>query len=333
MHFVYPQNFILLLVIPLFLYYSYKKKKEAILITVFSDLKKAQGVNRWIKISKHFKNILVVLIIALFVFILAKPQSAHQKDNLNKNGIDIIVAMDVSGSMLAEDLKPNRMTAAKEALKKFISYLSDDRLGIVVFSGVAFTQSPLTFDYNILQEYINKISIDSINQNVSGTAIGDAILVAVNRFKKSENRTKVLVILTDGDANVGIDPEIAAKKAKEEGIKIYTIGIGKDGGAPLPYTDIMGNKKYSRNQDGSLVMATFNESALKKIANIGDGKYFRVNDDNSFDKAMTEINALEKREIKTKVTTEYTEIFYPYLFALFIVFLIYIILNIKIVKK
>lgn len=332
MHFLYPKILFLFVLIPLYLYFLYRKKNGAVSVTVFDDLKRAQSGKRE-KILKITKNVLVVLIMSLFVIILARPQSSHQKEDLSKKGIDIIVAMDVSGTMLAEDLKPNRIGAAKEAVKKFISYLSEDRLGIIVFSGVAFTQSPLTFDYDILKEYVDNISTNSISQNVSGTAIGDAILAAINRFKKSEERTKVLVLITDGDANTGVDPVIAAKKAHQEGIRVYAIGIGKKEGAPLPQIDMMGNKTYARNRDGSIAMATFNEESLRKIASLGDGQYFRALDDKSFEEAMNEINALEKREIKTKVTTEYTEIFYPFLFGLFILFLLYIILNLRVVKK
>jgi len=332
MNFLYPKIFLFLILIPIFLFYKYWKDKDAITVTVFDDLKKAQE-SKMQKVLDHSKNFLIIVIIILFIVTLARPQSIHQKEDLSKNGIDIIVAMDVSGSMMAEDLKPNRISAAKKSIKKFISYLSDDRLGIIVFSGVAFTQSPLTFDYNILDDYINRISTESINQSMSGTAIGDAILAAINRFKKSDDRTKVLVLLTDGDANTGVDPEIAAKKALEDNIKIYTIGIGKEGGAPMPYIDMMGNKVYAKNQDGSLAMATFNEESLKKIADIGGGKYFRADDDKSFDNAMKEISNLQKQKIKTKITTEYTDLFFYYLTALYIVFLVYLILNINTAKK
>jgi Ca-activated chloride channel homolog len=332
MNFLYPQILILLVLAPLYLYYIYKKEKGALLVTTLDDLRKAQSSKRE-KILKHAKNIVVAFIIVFFVITLARPQSVHERDNISKKGIDIILAMDVSGSMLAEDLKPDRISAAKEALKKFITYLENDRLGIVVFSGAAFTQSPLTFDYAVLDEYVEGISIDSISQNISGTAIGDAILAAVNRFKKSEDRTKVLVILTDGDANTGVDPEMAAKKAKQENVIIYTIGIGKEGGAPLPQRDAFGNKTYARNRDGSLAMATFNEEALRKIARIGDGQYFRADDNKSFDEAMKEISFLQKREIKTQVITEYNERFYFFLATLFFLFIVYNILNIRFIKK
>ncbi len=332
MHLANPQYLYFLIFIPIYLFWLYhgKQKNRGISVSVFDDLKKAKGKS-FLLFFKYFQYVLVVLIIVFWSICLARPQGKHEKQEVGKKGIDIIIAIDVSESMLAEDLKPNRIEAAKSSLEKFINGLQDDRLGIIVFAGQAFTQSPLTFDYNILEEYIKNISTDSINKNVrglSGTAVGDAILSGVNRFKESKDRTKVLVLITDGDANVGIDPEIAAQKARQENIKIYTVGIGKEGGAPLPAMDIMGKKTYARNRDGSLVMATFNEEALKKIADIGNGKYFRAGDNKSFDKVMSEINRLEKREIKMNITTEYRENFIPFLTALIILIFLYLLITV-----
>ena len=326
-----------LLLIPIyigFLFYK-RKNREAIQISVFSDLKKARQ-SSWSKYFPVLRHILIISIIIFFSISLARPQNSHEKKDVSKKGIDIIIALDVSESMLAEDLKPNRIEAAKVNIKEFIKNIVSDRLGIVVFSGVAFTQSPLTFDYNILKEYLTQISTKSINQNVrglNGTAIGDAIFAAVNRFKKSEERSKVLVLLTDGNANTGADPFIAAQKAKEENIKIYTIGIGKEGGAPLPIINRFGQKDIARNRDGSVVMATFKEDDLKRIADIGQGKYFRASDNLKFTQIMREINLLEKQDIEVKITTEYNENFMPFLITLFILFFIYIVLNgIKMIK-
>ena len=326
-----PNYLLCLAIIPIyigFLYYK-RKRREAIQISVFADLKKAQN-SSWLKYLSLLNHILIILIIIFFSISLARPQNAHEKKNVNKKGIDIILALDVSESMLAEDLKPNRIEAAKVNINEFINNISSDRLGIVVFSGVAFTQSPLTFDYNILKEYLTQISTKSINQNViglNGTAIGDAILASVNRFRKSEDRSKVLILLTDGNANAGADPFIGAQKAKEEGIKIYTIGIGKKGGAPMPIINRFGKKDVARDRNGSVIMATFKEDDLKKIANIGDGEYFRASDNLKFKQIMREINLLEKQDIDVEVTTEYSENFMPFLITLFILFFIYIILN------
>ena len=333
MHFANPFYFTFLLFIPLYLgmiWYRWKhRKKETIWISVFQDLKKARGFSLapyliWLQ------HILIISLIILFTIALARPQGEHEKQKMSKDGIDIIIALDVSESMLAEDLQPNRIEAAKVHIKNFIEGLEHDRAGIIVFSGQAFTQSPLSFDYNILTEYLDQISTDSINQHVrglNGTAIGDAILAAINRFKKSEDRSKVLVLLTDGDANTGVHPEIAAKAARKEDIKIYTIGIGKEGGAPMPYYDMMGNKQYARDRRGNVVLSTFNEPALKQVAEIGDGRYFRASDDVSFQKIFDDISEMEQKKIEINTVTEYSENFMGWVYGVLGVFFLFILLN------
>jgi len=335
MNFLHPYNLLFLLLIPIYIGFIYlqKNKKKAIGVSVFDDLLQSSRKN-FVYYRNIFNHILIILIIIFFSLTLARPQGKHEKHEVSKNGIDIIIALDVSESMLAEDLKPNRIEAAKESINKFVKKLENDRLGIVVFAGMPFTQSPLTFDYNILSEYIKNISTDSINKGVrglSGTAIGDAILAGVNRFDKNkeenEDRTKVLILLTDGDANTGVDPEVAALKAKKENIRIYTIGIGREGGAPLIARDMFGKKTYARNRDGSVMMATFNEDALRKLASLGGGRYFRASDNETFLDVMNEINSLEKRDIKVNSRTEYSENFFGYLVVLFLLFFIYIVFN------
>lgn len=327
MHFAHPEYFWFFLFIPLYvgIVFLRRKKKTAIQISVFEDLVTLQGFSFW-KFVPILQHVLILCLITFFVVTLARPQSSYEQENISKKGIDIIIALDVSQSMLAEDLKPNRMEAAKESIQMFLDTMETDRLGIVVFSGQAFTQSPLTFDYTLVEQYLERISTESINQNVrglNGTAIGNAILAAVNRFKKSEDRSKVLILLTDGDANTGVDPLIAAKKAAKENITVYTIGIGKDGGAPLPVSDMFGRTQYAVNPDGSLFMATFNEESLQNIAKIGNGQYFRAGDNKTFQRVLNEINALEKREIKVSVSTEYTENFMPFLVSLAFLFLLF----------
>jgi Ca-activated chloride channel family protein len=333
MNFHSPIYFLVLILIPLYFIFlqweKNKQKNKSIWISVFEDLKTAQG-NSWYKYLPWIKNGLIVIIIALFAIVLARPQNSYETKDISKKGIDIIIALDVSQSMLAEDLKPNRLEAAKESIKKFVQQIESDRLGIIAFSGKAFTQSPLTFDYNIITEYIDSISIETINQNVrglAGTALGDAILAAINRFEQSEDRTKVLILLTDGDANMGINPVTASKKAAKENVKIYTIGIGNESGAPIPIIDRFGNKQILTNPDGSPLLAKFNEESLKKLAQIGDGQYFRVDDSQSFEKALEEIDNLQKREIKISKNKLYTENFYPFLMALGIAVIIYILIE------
>ncbi len=332
MNFANPEFFYLLLFIPIYLgiiWYKKRTKKDAVWISVFKDLKISRGYTFW-RYAPYLNHILIVLLITFFILTLTRPRDEHEKQKMSKEGIDIIIALDVSESMLAEDLKPNRIEAAKGHIKNFIKELESDRAGIVVFSGQAFTQSPLSFDYNILEEYLNQISTGSINQRVrglNGTAVGDAILAAINRFKKSEERSKVLILLTDGDANTGVNPEIAAKMARKEDIKIYTIGIGKEGGAPIPYIDQLGRKQYARDWRGRQVITTFNEKALKSIADIGKGHYFRADNASSFKKIFKDINEMEKQKIEINTVTEYSENFLPFLYATFGVFFMFLVLN------
>lgn len=332
MSFENPAFLWLLLSIPLvflFLFFQ-KKNRPAVFLSVQQDLQKAQGGLRG-KVFPLLNGFLILLLLLLFSVTLARPQSNHEKEEVSKKGIDILLALDVSESMLAEDLKPNRMTAAKESISAFLPEESNDRIGIIVFSGKAFTQSPLTFDTNIIKEYISNISTDSINQRVrglNGTAVGDAILAAITRFQDSGDRSKVLILATDGDSNVGINPDIAAQKADDEGIKIYTIGIGKKGGAALPYYDNFGRKQYARNRDGSLVMATFNEQALKNISEQTGGKYFRAENKQGFENILQEIDQLQKRDIVVKNHTEYKDIFEPFLWSLLLCFFLFLLLRI-----
>ncbi len=332
-HFQNPEYLYLLLLIPVyvfFLVYTRKKGGVGFYVSVFDDLLKS---NKWTLgyILEIVRIILVVCIFLLFVITLARPQVLHTTRHITKTGIDIVMALDVSESMLAEDLKPNRIEAAKNALRKFIATRKSDRVGIVIFAGAPFTQSPLTFDYNVLDYYLKNISTNSIDQSsygASGTAIGDAILAAVNRLRNANNnedkddaenkRSKIIVLLSDGDANVGIDPKIAAYKAKEEGIKIYTIGIGKEGGAPIPVPVSNGRRVYAQNPDGSVYKAEFNEEALREIANITKGKFFRVDDQKSFDDALKDIDNLEKTEAKLSTKTNTQDRFTPFLYVLYI---------------
>jgi len=331
MHFHSPFFWLFLIFIPLYLFFVFKRKKEgkleAVKISVFEDLKKVKKKS-WRDFLPFLEHFLIIVLIFLFTFTLARIQKEYEKTSFSKEGIDIIVALDVSGSMLAEDLHPSRIEAAKENIKEFFTQIKNDRLAVIIFAGKAFTQSPLTFDKNILLEHIEKISTQSINQGVrglSGTAVGDAILAAINRFKKSEDRSKVLILLTDGEANVGIKPSLAAQMAKKDNIKIYTIGIGSEGKVKIPYKNHFGQKVYS-NQ-----MATFDEKSLQEIAQLTDGQYYRANDNQKLQKIFEQISLLEKKELKIETFTQFQEGFFPFLITLFVIFFIFMIVRVLII--
>ncbi len=296
------------------------------LVSTFSDLKKANK-KTFLKFVPHVRHVLIILIIILSSITLAEPQKSYSKQNISKKGIDIVLALDVSDSMRAEDLEPNRMEVAKKALERFIDTRESDRVGIVIFAGIPFTQSPLTFDYDILKYFVENISTKSVKQGAfgaGGTAIGDAVLAGLNRLKDSGDREKIIILISDGDANVGIDPIVAAAKAKEEDVRIYTIGIGKKGGAGIPITDAYGRKTYARNRDGSIYMATFNEDSLRAMAEVTGGLFFRADDETKFNQALDDIDSLDKREITVSTQTEYSDAFAIWLYLLGVVFSLFV---------
>ena len=290
----------------------------------FAELKESEKeISFWKrpKILIFLKWIFFILAVLLLTVALMRPQKVSVDSEVSKKGVDILIALDVSESMLAEDLKPNRIEAAKEYISKFVSKLKTDRVGLEVFAGKTFTQSPISFDYNVVRYYLSEISTDSINQQIyglNGTAIGDAILSAVNRFKNSPDRTKVLILLTDGEANVGTDPLFSSEYARSNGVKIYTIGLGKKEGALMPIGVKNGHKIYARNQDGSLYKTKFDEETLKNIAKISGGEYFWAGNNNSLDRALKTIGKLEKKEYKAEIITKKKDLFYPWLFWGFI---------------
>jgi len=274
------------------------------------------------------RKYLIFLKICALLFIilaLARPQSGQKAQEIETKGIDIMLVLDNSGSMRAEDFKPkNRLYVAKKVLAKFIRGRKTDRIGLITFAGRSYTQCPLTLDYNIILEQLKEVTF---NDTDNGTAIGVAIGNAANRLRYSKAKSKVIILLTDGVNNTGeIDPITAAEASSALGIKIYTVGVGKEGSAPIPrgIHPIFG-KVYYRNPDGSLYLTQIDEETLKKIAIITGGKYFRATDAKTLEKIYKKIDKLEKTKIKTKQYLQYTENFYIFLtigLILFITFLI-----------
>lgn len=336
MIFATPQFLWLLLFIPIYIGLLFLvRTRIGFFVPTYYDLLQARKKS-WTRTIPWIRHIAVVCIIAATAVALARPQVTHQTEHVSKNGIDIVVALDVSDSMRAEDLKPNRISAAKKALEDFIATRMTDRVGVVIFSGAPFTQSPLTFDYNILSYYVKNISTESIDQGsygIGGTAIGDAILASLNRLQSDPERTKVIILISDGDANVGIDPKVAAYKAKEAGVKIYTIGVGKEDGAPIPVTDRFGNKTIAKNRDGSVYMATFNDAALKEIADITGGQFMRVEDASAFEKALADIGALEKTDVEVNTETTTKDSFWNYLLIAVIGMWLYFLFELRFLAK
>ena len=229
----------------------------------------------------------------LMVIGLARPQRISDK-KIKKDGIDIVVALDLSKSMLQEDFNPNRLEKSKELLSKFISQRVNDRIGLVIFGGDAYTKIPLTFDNSMLREVVEKIKVDDITSN-NRTAIGMGVGVAINRLKESESKSKVIILMTDGENNYGeLSPIDATKLAKELGIKIYTIGIGSYERNVPSFFGVMRKVKNIE----------LDENLLTKMAEETNGKYFRASDEKSFEEIFFEINKLEKTEIKNGLCTK-----------------------------
>ncbi|MBR09910.1 MAG: hypothetical protein CMP48_19760 [Rickettsiales bacterium] len=278
-----------------------------IILTQFRDrlpiaLTKNDIKNDPISLLRFIPPILFYVVLALIIVALARPQSTNEQVEQWSEGIDIMLTIDISESMQIEDFKPNRLEAAKDVARNFVAGRFQDRIGLVVFSGDAFSRSPLTTDYELLNSYIDDISFDLIENR--GTAIGSALAVSTNRLRESDSKSKVMILLSDGDNTAGnIDPITAAKLAQAYNIKIYTIAIGKEGKVPFG-TDFFGRPRYVEN--------TLDETNLREIAKIGNGNFYRVSDKAALEEVFNEIDALEKAEIKEtryKDTTDYYAIY------------------------
>ena len=245
--------------------------------------------------------------LALLIVALARPQDVERLSRTNTEGIDIMLAIDVSGSMLARDFKPDRITAAKEVAGSFIADRYGDRIGLVAFAGEAFTQSPLTTDQGTLQTLLARIRSGLIED---GTAIGNGLATAINRLRESNAKSKVIILLTDGENNRGeIAPLTAAEIARDQGIRVYTIGVGTRGTAPYPTVDFFGNPTVVQAK------VQIDEKILGEIADLTGGRYFRATDNAKLQSIYDEINQLEKSKIEVMEHISYHELFLTWALA------------------
>lgn len=260
----------------------------AIRISTVEGVKKAPRTLRyWLR---HAPFVLRCAAFVLLVVALARPQIVEEQSRTNAEGIDIMLSIDISGSMLARDFTPDRMTAAKEVAGEFIADRYGDRIGLAVFAGEAFTQSPLTTDKGTLQTMLARVRSGIIED---GTAIGNGLATAINRLRESEAKSKVIILLTDGVNNRGeIAPLMAADIAADMGIKVYTIGVGTIGKAPYPAIDMFGNMTYQ------MADVEIDETTLEEIASRTGGKYFRATDEEKLKAIYDEINELEKSKVE-----------------------------------
>ena len=254
---------------------------------------------------RHLQFVFRILALSLIILALARPQSTNRWEKVTTEGIDIVMAMDISGSMRAMDFKPNRLEAAKEVGMEFVSSRPDDRFGLVVFSGESFTQCPLTTDQAVVTNFMNELDFGMVED---GTAIGMGLATAVNRLKDSKTESKVIILLTDGVNNQGdIGPVTAAELALSYGIRVYTIGVGSKGQAPFPMQDMFGRTVVQK------IPVEIDEEVLEKIALLTNGKYFRATDNTKLREIYQEIDTLEKTQLDVKQFSKRKDEYFPLL--------------------
>ena len=296
-----------LVLIPMIAYYVFLQNRNRAEFR-FSSVAASQGAEATIKAKLiHLPFVLRMLAVSLLIVVLARPQSTSSWQDVTTEGIDIVMAIDISGSMQAEDLKPNRLEASKKVAKTFIGNRPNDRLGLVIFAGESFTQCPLTTDHSVILNLFNDVKSGMLQD---GTAIGMGLATSVKRLKDSEAISKVVILLTDGDNNSGsIAPATAAEIAKEFGVRVYTIGVGTRGMAPFPQVDPFGRTRYVDME------VKINEELLTRIAEMTDGKYFRATDNASLEDVYKEIDELERSKIDVTEYRKRKEEFLPFAIA------------------
>ncbi|MBX7095250.1 MAG: VWA domain-containing protein [Flavobacteriales bacterium] len=300
----------LLLIIPVLIAWKwYQHKKSSVVLNFSSTQSFSDTSTFWNWIPPILYGIKMAGL-ALLIIAFARPQMNDDEviRKQTSEGIDIVMAIDISGSMLAEDFKPNRLEVAKEVAIDFIKKRPNDRIGLVVYEGQAFTQCPLTTDHSVLIRLFNDVETGMIQD---GTAIGMGLATAVNRLAESDGKSKVVILLTDGVNNQGnIDPLTAAEIAKEYNVRVYTIGVGKNGMAPFPMVDMFGRKTTT------MMEVKIDEEVMKSIAEMTDGKYFRAENKKKLEDIYKEIDQMEKTKIRvTEFKMDPPEMFHSFVFV------------------
>lgn len=321
--FALPWFFSLLLLLPALAYWYFARNDRQQGSLLISDIS-AKGLSSLRSYARHLPFILRLLALAAIITALARPQTRFDEQRAEGEGVDIVLCIDVSGSMTAQDLTPNRLEAAKNVAIDFVNKRVTDRIGVVIFSGESFTQCPLTTDKGVLINAIQNIRNGLLED---GTAIGSGLGTSVDRLRSSQSKSKVVILLTDGENNGGlIDPQTAKEIAKTFGVKVYTIGVGTDGYAPQPVQTPMGVVM----QNGKV---SIDEKLLKQIASETGGKYFRAKDNVGLAGIYDEINNLEKSKVELSSFTRYTEKFFPFVILALALLFIEALLRYTLFKK
>lgn len=301
--FASPLYFLLLLFVPLIVWWGWYQRRR---VTAFrlSTISGVSNVAPSLRVRlRPVLTVLRVISVTALTIALARPQSSNVTETIDSDGIDIVLAIDVSGSMLAEDFRPNRIKAAKKVAADFVDQRPGDRIGLVIFSGESFTQCPVTIDHAVLKEQIDNIESGML---VDGTAIGDGLATAVDRLRNTKGKSRIAILLTDGVNNTGkIGPETALEIAKAYKIRVYTIGVGTMGNAVTPVPTPQGIQRVS-------APVQIDEPLLKKIAAETGGNYYRATNNNALAGIYKQIDKLEKTAVETNSFKHYAELFFPF---------------------
>jgi Ca-activated chloride channel family protein len=280
-------------------------------------------------VRRNIKFILYLLILISLIIALARPQFGSKLEEMKREGIEMIIALDVSRSMLAEDIKPNRLERAKQAITALVNRMQNDKIGMIIFAGAAYTQLPITTDYISAKMFLANINTEIVSKQ--GTAIASAIDLGSKSFTQDEKASKVVVVISDGENHEG-DAVGAAKKAAEKGIKVYTIGMGSTTGAPIPLSRRGGDQGgFLKDRQGEVVITRMDPSMLGQIADAGNGEFYTASTSNvGLNKLYNDLNKLNKSEVETKVYSEYDDQFQYFIaFALILLFIDLLILERK----
>lgn len=320
-----PHYLYLLLLIPLLIVWYWFRNRNSLPTMRFSSLQLFEGMKQTVRTRLvHLLFALRMLTLALLIIALARPQSVSSKQNVSIEGIDIVITLDVSSSMLAHDFRPDRLEAAKNIASDFISKRPNDRVGLVIFSGEAFTQVPLTTDHAMIKTMFRDVKSGMIED---GTAIGDGLATAISRLKDSKAISKVIILLTDGVNNAGsVDPLSAAEMAKLYGIRVYTVGVGTQGYAPYPVQTPFGTQMQR-------MKVQIDENLLRKIAEKTGGEYFRATDNSTLKKIFAKIDKMEKSKIDVQEFKKKKEMFFPFALLAMVLFLTEITLRYLVFKR
>ncbi len=319
-----PQFFYLLVLIPVLIIWKIFRGRTQQAAINISSVRGLQNISSWKNAFHHIPFVFRLLTITCIIFALARPQTRNDEQNTEGEGLDIILCIDVSGSMTAQDFSPNRMEAAKKVAADFVDRRITDRIGIVIFSGESFTQCPLTTDYAVLKSQIEQIRNGLLED---GTAIGSGLATSVDRLRTSTAKSKVIILLTDGINNSGlIDPSTAKEIAKRFNVKVYTIGVGTEGYAPTPVNTPMGIVMQNEK-------VAIDEKLLTAIANETGGRYYRAKDNRSLENIYSEIDKLEKSKVQIIKFTRFAEKFYPFVFAALLFLFLEVLLRFTVFKR